>query len=75
VVNGKPSPLGVNIYRFPSLPKNRSFVHRSARQGVAALADVFGLDDAAPKCACRVQGAFDLDLDSPSRSMLGVQWL
>jgi hypothetical protein len=48
VVNGKPSPLGVNIYHFPSLPKNRSFVHRSARQVVAALADVFGLDDAAP---------------------------
>jgi len=47
VVNGKPSPLGVNIYRFPSLPKNRSFMHRSARQVVAALADVFGLDDAA----------------------------
>jgi hypothetical protein len=47
VVNGKPSPLGVNIYRFPSLPKNRSFVHRSARQVVAALADVFSVDDAA----------------------------
>jgi hypothetical protein len=27
-VNGKPSPPGVNIYRFPLLPKNRSFVHR-----------------------------------------------
>jgi len=49
VVNGKPSPPGVNIYRFPSLPKNRSFVHRSARQVVAALAAVFSLEDAAPK--------------------------
>jgi len=72
VVNGKPSPLGVNIYRFPSLPKNRSFVHRSARQVVAALADVFGLDDAAPKCTWHVQVALTLTSMSPSRSMLGV---
>jgi len=30
----------------------------------AALADVFSLDDAAPKCVSRVQDAFDLDLDA-----------
>ena len=32
-------------------------------QFVATLADVFGVVDAAPKCAWHVQGAFDLDLD------------
>lgn len=38
-------------------------------QVVAALADVLGVDEAAPKCAGRIQGAqdafvhFDLDLD------------
>ena len=34
------------------------------RSFIAALADAFGLDDAAPKRAWHVQGAFDLDLDA-----------
>jgi hypothetical protein len=75
VVNGKPSPLGVNIYRFPSLPKNRSFVHRSVRQVVAALADAFGLDDAAPNASAAFRTRLTLASMSPSRSMPGVQWL
>jgi len=38
-------------------------------QFIAALADVFGLDDAAPKYAWRVRGTQNA---SVSRSMLGV---
>ena len=41
-------------------------------QVVAALADAFGVDDTAPKCAGRVQGALTLTSMSPSRSMPGV---
>jgi hypothetical protein len=39
----------------PSTSSGQAHHRRFGAQVVAALADVFGLDDAAPKCAGRVQ--------------------
>jgi hypothetical protein len=40
-------------------------------QVAAALADVFGVENAAPKCVSRVQGAFELDLDVAIQVYIG----